>query len=176
VCGACLHDRPHYDQARAAVVYDGICREMIHGLKYDCRTHLRRPLALLTAERVASFALGADMLVPVPLHVRRIRQRGFNQSILLGELLSCEWGMPLERRAMQRVRWTEPQINLSASERRQNVRGAFKLSGSVDVSGRRVILVDDVITTGSTVDECARVLRAGGADRVLVVTIARAQY
>ena len=175
-CGACLLDPPSYDAARAALVYDGPAREMIHRFKYNYQTHLRRPLALLTASRLASFISGhqAELLVPVPLHARRLRRRGFNQAVLLGEVLAKEWGVPLKRRAMQRIRWTEPQINLSAAERRDNVKGAFAVADPAQVAGRNVVLVDDVLTTGSTVQECARVLKKAGAGHVLVVTAARA--
>lgn len=175
-CGACLLDPPPYEFARAALVYDGPAREMVHRLKYNYQTHLRRPLALMTANRLADFTgkWQPDLLVPVPLHVKRLRRRGFNQAVLLGEVLAREWGVPLERRAMQRIRWTEPQINLSAAERRDNVKGAFAVADPTQVAGRRVVLVDDVLTTGSTVEECSRILLRAGAARVMVVTVARA--
>lgn len=175
-CGACLLDPPSYEAARGALIYDGPAREMIHRLKYNYQTHLRRPLALLTASRLAYFAgkWQPDMLVPVPLHVKRLHRRGFNQAVLLGDVLSKEWGVPLKRRAMQRIRWTEPQINLSAAERRDNVKGAFAVAEPALVVGQRVVLVDDVLTTGSTVEECSRVLLKAGAARVVVVTVARA--
>ena len=99
---------------------------------------------------------------------------GFNQAILLGEVLAKEWGVRMKRRALLRVRWTEPQVNLSAVERRENVKGAFVVSNNAVVNDKRIMLIDDVLTTGSTVDECARVLKKAGAAEVVVVTVARA--
>lgn len=176
LCGACIVTPPSYDAARAALVYAGATRELIHTFKYNYKIHLRRPLALLTARRLAACVASfqPELLVPVPLHVKRLRSRGFNQAVLLGELLSREWGVPLKRRAMRRIRWTEPQISLSAAERRHNVKGAFSVADPALVAGKRVLLLDDVLTTGSTVEECSHMLRKAGAAQVLVITVARA--
>ncbi|HEY5974722.1 MAG TPA: ComF family protein, partial [Geobacteraceae bacterium] len=162
--------------ARAALVFSGPTVDLIHRLKYSYQVRLRRPLGLLTAELLAPFAADctADLVVPVPLHVKRLRQRGFNQAILLGELLARHWRLPLVRDNLRRVRWTEPQVGLAAHERAGNVRGAFAVAEPVGVKGKRLILVDDVYTTGSTVRECSRVLRQAGAAEVFVVTVARA--
>lgn len=175
-CGNCITAPPSFAAARAAVIYEGPGRELIHKFKYDYKIHLRRPLALLTVEALTDFVSShkPDLIVPVPLHIKRLRSRGFNQAVLLGELLAREWGIPLERRAMQRIRWTEPQINLAASERKENVKGAFSVRDAAMVKGRCVLLLDDVYTTGSTVEECAKVLKRSGAEKVVVVTIARA--
>jgi ComF family protein len=137
---------------------------------------LRRPLGLLSGPGFDQFVNGfrADLLIPVPLHRKRLQERGFNQAILLGEIFAQRWGIPLVRNNLQRIRWTEPQINLTASARAENVRGAFALADAAALAGQRVLLVDDVYTTGSTVKECARVLWKGGAAAVAVLTIARA--
>lgn len=174
-CGACLTDRPAFDALRAALIHEGHGRDLIHALKYHRKTHVRRPLALLMVEQLADFVASGrpDVIVPVPLHRIRLRHRGFNQAVLLGEMLAREWGIPLQRRAMERVRWTEPQIGLAAGLRRDNVRGAFAARASA-VAGKRVLLVDDVVTTGSTVDECAKALKKAGALTVTVVAVARA--
>ncbi len=174
-CGVCLKKPPPFAMARAAALHEGAIRDLIHRLKYDGKVQVRRPLALLVAERLAGFAAHAssDLLLPVPLHVKRIRERGFNQAILLGELLAREWRIPFERSLLRRIRWTEPQVNLAAAERAANVRGAFAVGDPANVKGRRVMLVDDVLTTGSTVSECSRVLRMAGALEVFVVTVAR---
>jgi len=175
-CGACLMHPPSFDAARAALIHDGPGRNLIHAFKYTNKIHLRRPLALLTARSLADFVASCDpgLIVPVPLHVRRLRGRGFNQAILLGEVLAREWGIPLHRQLMQRIRWTEPQINLTAEQRRDNVKGAFSVRDAAAVAGKRVLLVDDVFTTGSTVEECAKMLKKSGAGHVAVVTVARA--
>jgi ComF family protein len=175
-CGRCLLHPPGFNAARAALIYEGPVRSLIHAFKYNHKIHLRRPLGLLTAQSLADFvALYApDLIVPVPLHVKRLRDRGFNQAILLGEVLSHEWHIPMHRQAMRRIRWTEPQINLTAEQRRDNVRGAFSVGDAAVVAGRRVLLVDDVFTTGSTVEECSKVLKKTGAAEVVVITVARA--
>ena len=175
-CGACSISPPRFDAARAATRFDGPVREMIHRFKYDRRVQLARPLGLITAETLAPWAAAttSDLVVPVPLHVRRLRQRGFNQAVLIGQVLAHQWQLPLDRTGLRRIRWTEPQINLSAAERTANVRGAFAVSAPSRVEGRRVLLVDDVFTTGSTVAECARALKGAGATEVRVATVARA--
>jgi len=176
VCGACLVHPPSFDASRSALLYEGACRSLIHTFKYSYKVHLRRPLGLLAAEQLAEVVTGRspDLIVPVPLHAKRLRKRGFNQAILLGEVLEREWNIPLHRQAMQRVRWTEPQINLTAEQRQVNVKGAFAVADASAVAGKRVLLVDDVFTTGSTVDECAKVLKKSGATEVVVITVARA--
>lgn len=175
-CGACIDEPPPFAAARSAVLFEGPVRELIHRFKYGNKVRHRRPLALLAAGELGGFAAwsGADLIMPVPLHVKRLRQRGFNQAALLGEILAGKWRIPLSRNNLRRVRWTEPQISLTAAERRNNVRGAFAVRDAGAVRGRRIILVDDVYTTGSTVAECARTLKKGGAEAVFVVTIARA--
>ncbi len=176
LCGGCIDDPPYFAAARAAVLFDGPVRDLIHRFKYGRKVQHCRPLGLLAARQLGAFAAdcSADLIIPVPLHVKRLRERGFNQAVLLGEFLAGNWRLPLSRNNLRRTRWTEPQINLSAAERRDNVRGAFAVQDAGEVRNRRIILVDDVYTTGSTVAECARTLRKGGAEAVFAVTVARA--
>lgn len=176
LCGRCITEPPPFAIARGALLFAGTTRDLIHEFKYSGKVMLRRPLALLAADRLDSFAVGfgADLIVPVPLHTKRLRQRGFNQAVLLGEIFSKRWGVPLQRNNLQRNRWTEPQVNLAASARPENVKGAFALTAPVQIAGKRILLVDDVYTTGSTVRECSRVLMAAGATAVAVLTVARA--
>jgi ComF family protein len=154
----------------------GASRDLIQAFKYRNKTHLRRPLALLTLESLSEFMQSRrpDLVVPVPLHRKKLSSRGFNQAVLLGEILSQRLQIPLDRRNLRRIRWTEPQVNLAAGDRRENVKGAFAVRDSALVTGRRMLLVDDVLTTGSTAEECARVLKASGAADVTVITVARA--
>jgi ComF family protein len=149
---------------------------MIHSFKYYNKTHLRRPLALLTIRHLADFmtSVTADLIMPVPLHRARLRSRGFNQAVLLGEIISRNNNIPMDRDNLKRTRWTEPQVNLSANERRTNVKDAFSVRDAARVQGSSILLLDDVLTTGSTVEECARVLKSAGAARVSVITVARA--
>jgi ComF family protein len=176
VCGGCSTSPPRFDAARAALAYEGASRDLIHAFKYRNKTHLRRPLALLTLECLSEFIKSRqpDLIMPVPLHRKKLSSRGFNQALLLGEILAQRLKIPLDRRNLRRIRWTEPQLNLAAGDRRKNVRGAFAVQDSDLMVGRRVVLVDDVLTTGSTAEECARVLKASGAADVTVITVARA--
>lgn len=174
-CGACLTAPPLFDAAAAPLLYAGRVAELIHDYKYLYKTHLRRPLALLMVQEGAHFLSPApEAVMPVPLHRSRLRQRGFNQALLLAEVVAGRLRVPLVRQGLLRTRPTEPQVNLSADERRQNVRGAFSVPDERCVAGRRILLVDDVLTTGSTANECARVLKAAGARDVRVATAARA--
>ncbi len=133
-------------------------------------------MALLAAESLSFFvvSLGADVLFPVPLHRRRLWERGFNQAVLLARPLAKIWGIPLVVNNLRRTRWTEPQVSLTAAERKDNVRGAFTLDNPAAVRGKKVLLLDDVYTTGSTVIECSKVLRRAGVEEVYVITMARA--
>jgi ComF family protein len=175
-CGPCLTNRPPFARARDAARFEGPVQELVHRFKYGKKIHLARPLGLLTARGLAAFAEEAapDCIVPVPLHHKRLRERGFNQSQLLGRVLAKQWSIPLSINNLRRVRWTEPQVGLSASERERNVRGAFAVADSVCFREKRLQLIDDVYTTGSTVEECVRTLKRAGASEVWVITVARA--
>ncbi len=176
ICGSCSKTHPSFDLARAALGYEGPGRDLIHAFKYRNKTHLRRPLGLLMIQELPEFILAGrhDLIMPVPLHRKKLSSRGFNQALLLGEILSQRFRIALDRHNLRRIRWTEPQVNLSAVDRRTNVKGAFAIHDPALVNGRRVLLVDDVLTTGSTVEECAKVLKAAGAAGVSVITVARA--
>jgi ComF family protein len=178
LCGTCQLKPPPFTAARAGFVYEGPIRELIHRYKYQHQVRLRRPLGLLTARQLGDTVSSwqPEVLVPVPLHPRRLRERGFNQAILLGTLLAREWQLPLARTALCRIRWTTPQIELHHAEREANVRGAFAVNAPDAVVGKRVLLLDDVLTTGSTVAECARILRTAKASDVYVLAIARALH
>lgn len=160
------------DRAQAIGLYDGALRSIIHSLKYDGRRSLATPLAALMRDRCGSMLDGADVVVPVPLHPSRRRERGFNQALDLARGL----GLPVSC-ALRRVRATTSQITLPADERHRNIRGAFARSRapwrSRSINARVVVLVDDVSTTGATLEECARVLRQMGARDVRAVTAAR---
>jgi len=175
-CGRCIATPPPYRAARAALRYEGACRDLIHAFKYQYKSHLRRPLGLLMAYNLKPFVESQrpDLLVPVPLHVSRLRQRGFNQSILLGEILSRQCQIPLLRQGLQRVRPTVPQVELNRDQRMSNLRDAFTVKDAGAIANLRIMLVDDVFTTGSTLRECARVLLLGGCSEVSAVTLAHA--
>jgi len=171
-CRACITMAPSYDYARAAGRYQGPLRDALLALKFRGVRALARPLAdLVLAECAAALSADVEALVPVPLARARERERGFNQARLVADRLGPRLGVPVRARWLARARDTVPQTDLSASARRANVAGAFVASSSA--SGRHIVVIDDVLTTGATVAECARALRAAGAARVGVVTVAR---
>jgi ComF family protein len=174
-CADCLISPPAFDRAAAGGLFNGSLRLAIHAFKYERVFGLARPLAGFMAERLAPpfYPPEADLILPVPLHRRRLRQRGFNQALLLARSLYAPWPERLHPDLLRRIRWTEPQINLTGPDRRRTVRRAFALTRPERVEGRQVLLVDDVFTTGATVNECARVLKRAGAETVLVLTLAR---
>jgi ComF family protein len=171
LCGACAKSAPAFDWARAGGVYAGPLREAVQRLKFARKPALARPLADLVLEQWAASLPPVDVLVPVPLARARERQRGFNQATLLAERMARGLGARLTSRWLARGRDTVPQTDLDIAERRANVRGAFVASTAV--AGLAVVVVDDVLTTGATASECARVLRAAGARTVGVLTVAR---
>ncbi|HSL24392.1 MAG TPA: ComF family protein [Vicinamibacterales bacterium] len=163
---------PHVERGRGAGIYTGSLREIVHALKYQHRTSLARPLATLIVRHCADVLDGADLVVPVPLHRSRLRERGFNQAALIARELPLPCADVLAR-----VRPTASQTDLPAHERRRNVRDAFAIAdpkSRASVDERVIVLVDDVATTGATLSECGRVLKQAGAGEVRAVTAARA--
>jgi ComF family protein len=174
LCSRCISRAPLFDRARAVGEYEGSLRTAIHRFKYDSRSLLAEPLGRLLADqgRKLFISNAYDVILPVPLHPRRLRQRGFNQSLVLARQVGQQWGIAVEAEGLKRIRWTDSQTMLPVKERLHNVRGAFAYSGR-GVENKAVLLIDDVYTSGSTVDECARVMKRNGAKRVDVLTVAR---
>jgi len=180
-CSSCLHHPPHFASARAAALYRPAHPGLnppaplalaIQGLKYARRRALADALGQLLAERYP-FAPTA-LLVPVPLHITRLRERGFNQALLLARRLGRARGLAVASRALVRTRATHAQPGLAAAARRTNLANAFALRPGSAIAEREVVLIDDVLTTGATADACATVLSAAGAARVDVYTVGRA--
>ena len=178
-CPRCRRGTRRVDRARAVGAYDGALRAIVHALKYEGRRSLAQPLAELMRFRGADMLTGADWAVPVPLHPSRRRERGFNQAADLARHV----GVPV-RQALRRTRATRMQTGLPAAQRHRNVRGAFELAssgrerqerreGRQGLEGSVVVLIDDVSTTGATLDACARVLKEGGVREVRALTAAR---
>jgi ComF family protein len=172
LCQACLQDKPVFDLARAAVLYQGGMAGAIQRFKYHGDINLAAELGLFF-NQVDISDLPFETIIPVPLHPRRLRKRGFNQAVLLGKGLARKTGRDMPLRALRRVRNTVPQVELHHSERQKNVRGAFAVRDRSAIKDRNILLVDDVFTTGATVNECARVLKQSGAGSVYVLTLAR---
>ena len=172
-CGRCARTRPAFAGARSLYLFQGPVREAVHALKYNHLSALARPMGELMAAYLKTEELPVDLVVPVPLFGRRQRLRGYNQSALLARELARLDGLPLAERGLSRRRDTPPQArSVDAEARRRNVAGAFAADGR-RVEGRRVLLIDDVMTTGATLDACAQALRQGGAASVWALTFAR---
>lgn len=173
-CSNCHDFELHFTRARSAVAAEGMALEIIHRWKYRRELWFEAFLAgLLIQEARASLSKGWDCLVPIPLHSLKEREREFNQSLALARRLGAATGLPVCSDAVRRLEPTRVQARLSRDERRENVRKAFARGDSAAVKGRRVVLVDDVLTTGATASACAKVLRDGGAVEVCVWTVAR---
>jgi ComF family protein len=171
-CRFCRDEPPRFDQALAAGLFEGPLREAIHVYKYRPVRSLGKPLSDWMAAQV-NMTVPLDVVMPVPLHRTRLRSRGFNQALLLAYGISERFGVPLCYDNLARIRPTRPQVELTVRERAENVRGAFGLQRPGEVAERKVLLIDDVFTTGATMNECARVLKDAGAASVTVLTLAR---
>jgi ComF family protein len=174
-CGACLRDPPEFDRARAVFRYDAVSRGMLLSFKHADRTHAAPSFGRWLARAGDELLSSADLVVPVPLHWMRLAWRRYNQSALLAKAAASIAERPFVPDLLVRARHTPSQGAFGPVARRRNVRGAFRLHPrhGAKVSGKRILLVDDVFTTGATVEECARVLRREGALAVDVLTLAR---
>ncbi len=166
---------PAYHRARAAVRFDEISRALVHSLKYGDRLDLAPMMGRWISHAGRELLADADALVPVPLHWRRLWARRFNQSAMLAATVASESGVPVVFDALKRVKATAQQVGLSRTERASNIQGAFKVpaEGKAAVAGRRLVLIDDVLTSGATVEGCARALLRAGAANVDVLVFAR---
>lgn len=175
LCGACMIRRPSYTRARAVFSYDEKSRPLVLRLKYQDQTHLASSYGHWLARVGAPLLAQAEAIVPVPLHRRRLFLRRYNQAALLAYALSRHCVLPVWPQALRRKRHTTPQAGLTRTRRQANVRGAFTVSAAQKpkLAGKRVLLIDDVMTTGATVEAAAKALLRGGAARVDVLTLAR---
>lgn len=163
---------PTFDRARAVALHEGAAQDFVHRLKFSDRHDLALPMGRLMASAGRDVLDGADMLLPVPLHWTRVLWRRYNQSVLLADAISTVAGISVEREALRRVKRTVTQRGLTRAQRAANLSGAFKVAESrkIDIEGRNIVLVDDVRTTGATLNACAGALRRAGAARIDVLT------
>jgi ComF family protein len=170
-----IADPPAYERARAAVRFDEIARTLVHALKYADRLDLAPIMGRWMANAGCDLTREADLLIPVPLHWRRQWARRFNQSALLAEVVGKASGVRVSHGALRRVKSTVQQVGLARAERARNVQGAFRVrpEARIEVAGRRLVLVDDVLTTGATIEACTRALMRAGAASVDVLVFAR---
>ena len=172
ICAGCLARPPRIDRTRAAVAYGDIARALAVRLKYGRKVALAKAMARYMTPLLGTVPADA-LLIPVPLHRRRLATRGFNQSLLIAREIGRARGIAVAPTLLRRTRATPPLEGMSFAERRRTVAGAFALRPGASLAGRTVILVDDILTTGSTANACARTLRRGGAARVELISWAR---
>ncbi len=175
LCGECITRPRYYRRARAVCRYRGVLRNALHFFKYRLQRRLAGTLGGIMIDRLPALAgeWRYDLIVPVPLHPRRLRSRGFNQALCLAAALGRHLRVPLDRFNLQRVRWTASQVGLTERERAANVRNAFAVSRPGALRDKCILLIDDIYTSGSTANECSRVLIGAGVEAVDVLTLAR---
>ena len=181
LCGECIKagEKIAFSTARSVCIYEGALLDAIHIFKYNGKTSLSKPLIAIMAgaqhvfEKAGLLFNSHDLVVPVPLHKKRLKERGFNQSLFLAKGLAGIYNLPVDYLNLKRIRATDPQVNLKGEDRINNVRGAFAAEDRAVFKDKMVLLIDDVYTTGATVLECSRVLKRAGAKSVDVVTLAR---
>lgn len=175
LCHRCQQSPLLIDGIRSVAFFEGPLRPAMHALKYRGLRSAAVPLADLMIAHWRREPLPADVIVPVPLHRHRLRERGYNQSDLLAHDLGAAIGLPVRQDLLLRTKATPSQVKLDASERKKNVAGAFQSPKSEAVAGRRVLLIDDVCTTGATLESCSLALRQAGAQSVWAFTLGRAR-
>lgn len=176
MCGKCVKGAFSFEKARSVVFYDGRLRDMLHEFKYEGRLSHEHFFTEVIVENFPYDAGEFDAVLPVPLHISKLRAREYNQSAVIAQNLASRTGMEHDLFGLRKTRETRPQFELkSERDRRRNVRGAFSVSEQDVYGGKSLLLVDDVFTTGATTEECSRVLLESGASRVSVLTLARAK-
>lgn len=175
LCGDCSDQEPYFSCARAVFSFETVILEAIHRFKYKRDFYVGETLASFMAGfSFPDFSfLQYSLLLPVPLHIKRLRERGFNQSLILARAVGKKRQIPVNFSILKRHKFTETQTGMNKNERKLNIKGAFEITDERKISGQNIILVDDVYTTGATVNECARVLLKAKANRVAVLTLAR---
>jgi len=171
-CGRCLISKPDFDRAASVFLFEGSLSEAIYRFKYAGKTSLFRSLGDLLVHHPVAHE-GYDAIIPVPLHISRLRERGFNQSQLLAARVGKKLSIALDPLILERTRPTPPQAGMNRNDRIVNIRGAIATRRGANVKGKRFLLIDDVYTTGATTGECGKVLKKGGAKIVNVLTLAR---
>jgi ComF family protein len=175
ICGNCLVNKPYYTRARAVAGFETVIMDAIHKFKYGRNVSTGNSLGLFMANfSFPDFNFSEySLLIPVPLHIKRLRDRGFNQSLLLAKEMGEKYNLPVKFSLLKRSKFTLTQTGLNKAEREKNIKGAFVVAKKEKVTGKNIILIDDVYTTGATVNECARVLLKAGAQKVSVLTLSR---
>ncbi len=175
ICHGCLDTKFHFDRAFSPCIYKGTVKKLIHEFKYNGKDYLGEPLAGLMNEFIRDYRLPIeymDFIVPIPLYKSRLREREFNQARVLSEQVAGEFGKRVLADILVRIRRTRSQTELSPEKRRLNVEGSFGIKDAAALKGANILLVDDVLTTGATLDEASRVLKQNGAGIIVAMTLA----
>lgn len=175
ICSLCKKNQYYFNRARAAGIYEGALREYIHMFKYKKKTYLAEPLGKLLSDMIENDEIlnKSDLLIPIPLDTRRYREREFNQAYLLADVASRRVSIPVSTENLRRTRVTLPQTGLNRKQREKNVKNIFQVNNAEEFKDKNIIVIDDVFTTGATVNACAKALRKSGSGTVNVVTVAR---
>jgi ComF family protein len=175
ICGNCLGNKPCYTQARAVAGFETVIMDVIHKFKYGRNISIGNALGSFMANfSFPDFDFSEySLLIPVPLHIKRLRERGFNQSILLAKKMGKKYKIPVNFSLLKRCKFTLTQTGLNRAEREKNIKGAFAVADKKKVADENIILIDDVYTTGATINECAKVLLKAGAQKVAILTLSR---
>ena len=175
ICGECLKNPPFFKAARAVFLYTPPIKNTIIQFKFKNNTALTNDLAKILLFHLQDFLkkINPEIVIPVPLHIKRLRERGYNQCLLLAQRIAKYLKIPYEKTVLKKIKPTLPQVGLSQIQRRKNVKGSFTVTHPFLIKEKRILLIDDVFTTGSTVNECAKVLHKAGANGVWVATLAR---
>ncbi len=175
LCGDCLENKTYFSYARAIFSYESFILNAIHQFKY------KRDLSIgeMLASFMADFSFpdidftDYSLIIPVPLHIKRLRKRGFNQSLVLARAVEHKRQIPVNFSVLKRHKFTLTQTGSNRNERKENIKGAFEVTNKKKIDGKNIILIDDVYTTGATINECAKTLIKAGAQKVAVLTLAR---
>ncbi len=171
-CSDCTQMKHHFTRGFSCVEYGELERKLIIGFKYNGKSYYSKNIAEMMYDKLKSLDISIDYIVPVPLHPLKERERGYNQSHLVARYLSYLTGIPLKADALKRVRYTQPQNKLSLEERKKNLQNAFKACPNGVLINKSILLIDDVYTTGNTVDECSKALMGQGAQNIYIITYA----
>jgi len=175
LCGNCLENKPYFSLARAVASYETLILDAIHQFKYGHNISTGTALASFMAEFCFPDFDFTDysLILPVPLHIRRLRERGFNQALILAKAIGKKYSIPVNFSLLKRRKFTLTQTGLDKKEREKNIRGAFAVTDNAKTEGKNIILIDDVYTTGATINQCAKTLIKAGAGKVAVLTLVR---
>ena len=174
-CRECRHHPPHFDFAWGAYQYNNTLKELIHAFKYDGKIYLRHYFFSLIISFIKDYQLDIcqfDYLIPIPLHPTKLRERTYNQSLILSKMISYHFNIPLLENHLAKIRYTKNQAEIERKQRWTNIHGAFRIKNSKAVKEKNILLLDDLLTTGATASEGARILKEAGAKKVSVLTLA----